>query len=102
MPVRTKLYFVRVVQNFKSAATPPASAIKLLPAILQGIANPVEPFSFKFFQNHLPLSLLDGVRDGLGKLAGLFEQFHDREANGFDRFHDGFLAAPVERLLSRR
>jgi len=48
--------------------------IKSLPKILQRVAYPVEPLGFKFVQNDLPPSLVDGIRDRLGKQPCLFDQ----------------------------
>jgi len=55
--------------------------LKSLPKILRRVAYPVEPLSFKFVQNDLPLSLLDGIRDRLGKQPDLFDQLEEGQAN---------------------
>jgi hypothetical protein len=51
----------RLCKCFMSASTPTTSAMKSSPTILQGVANPIQPFGFIFVQNRLPLSLLDGI-----------------------------------------
>jgi hypothetical protein len=76
MPAKTGRCFVRVCKiqvRFGSAA----SAIKSLPAILRRVANPVEPFSFTFLQDHLPLSLHAGFRDASRKVANLHGHVDD-------------------------
>jgi hypothetical protein len=45
--------------------------MELLPAILQWIANPIQPLGFAFVQSNLPLSLLQGIRDGFRNQTGL-------------------------------
>jgi hypothetical protein len=37
--------------------------IKLFPAIFRRVANPVEPFGFKFVQHNLPLPLLEEIHN---------------------------------------
>jgi hypothetical protein len=61
--------------------------LKSLPKILRRVAYPVEPLGFMFVQNDLPPSLLDGIRDCLGKQAGLFDQLEDGQANEFQCVH---------------
>jgi hypothetical protein len=56
----------------------------LLPAILLRIANPVEPLDFQLVQNDLLPPELDGLRNGLGKQAGLFNQLTQRQENELD------------------
>jgi len=55
--------------------------LKSLPKVLQRVAYPVEPFGFMFVQHDLPPSLLDGIRDRLGKQPDLFDQLEDGQAN---------------------
>lgn len=61
--------------------------IRSLAQILRRVADPVEPFGFKFVPNHLLPSLPDGIRDSLGKRPGLFGQVDDGQANEFQRMH---------------
>jgi hypothetical protein len=61
--------------------------LKSLPKILRRVAYPVEPLGFKFVQNDLPPSLACGIRDSLGKQAGLFDQLEDGQANEFHCVH---------------
>jgi hypothetical protein len=58
-----------------------------LSTILRRVADSVEPFGFTFVQNDLPLSLLDGIRDRLGKQPGLFGQLDDGQVNKFQYVH---------------
>jgi hypothetical protein len=58
-------------------------ALKLLPAILQRVANPVQPFGFTLVQDDLPLPLLDGVRDVFGDRADLLDHLDNGQINQF-------------------
>src|ERR1035441_9827318 len=64
-----------------------ATKLKSLSKILRRVAYPVEPFGLKFVQDCLPLSLLDGIRDGFGKQAGLFDQLGEGHANELQYVH---------------
>ena len=61
--------------------------LNLLPTILRRVADPVEPFGFKFVQNDLLPPLLDGIRDSLGKQPGLFDHADDGQANKLQCVH---------------
>lgn len=50
------------------------SNFQSLSEILVGVANPVEPFCFMLIQDGLPPPLLNGIRKGLRKQKGLFDQ----------------------------
>ena len=63
---------------FRLAAT---RTIKLSPAILRRVANPVESFGFPFVQDCLPLSLFAGVFHFLRQRADLFDQLNDGQVN---------------------
>ena len=54
-----------------------------------------------FVQNNLPSSLVDGIRDGLGKQPDLFDQLDEGQANELQGVHLNFLVA-VERRSSCR
>ena len=78
---------------FRLAAT---RTIKLSPAILRRVANPVEPFGFPFVQDRLLLSLLAGVGHRLRQRADLLDELNDGQANVFQGVHDDFFA-PADR-----
>jgi len=61
-----KIYFVQAAQIHVRR-----QPMKLLAAIFQRVANPVEPFGFTFVQDGLPLPALHGLHDFLGQLANL-------------------------------
>ena len=65
--------------------------MKLLPTILRRVADPVEPFDFKFLQNVLPPPLLDGIGDSLRKQPGLFSQLEGGQVNELQNIHYAFL-----------
>jgi hypothetical protein len=65
----------------------PGLESKSLPEILRRVAYPVEPFGFMFVQHELLAPLLGGIRNGLGKQAGLFEQSDDGQANELQYVH---------------
>jgi hypothetical protein len=50
------------------------SNFQSLSEILVGVANPVEPFGFMLIQDGLPPPLMNGIRKGLRKQKGLFDQ----------------------------
>jgi hypothetical protein len=77
------LFSSGLCKSFKCASTPPTSAIKSSPAILQRVANPIQPFGFTFVQDSLMLSLLDGIRDSFGNQADLLDQLEKSQANEF-------------------
>ena len=65
------------------------------PAILRGVADPVEPFSFKFLQNDLLPPLLDGIGDRLGQQPDLSGELKDGQANelwDLEDVHRAFLS----------
>jgi hypothetical protein len=64
--------------------------------VLRWVADPVEPFRFKFVQHELPLPFPGGIQDIPGKEPHLPEQLHEGRP---DRFH---FFASVKWLSSRR
>jgi hypothetical protein len=54
-----------------------------LAAILQRVANPVQPFGFIFIQDTLPLPLPDGFRDGFWNQANLLDPLDEGQVNKF-------------------
>src|SRR5882672_12859810 len=65
----------------------PSFWIKSLAKILPWIAYPVESFGFACVKHDPPPPLPGGVRGGLGKEPGLFDQLDDGQANEFQCVH---------------
>ena len=55
--------------------------------ILRRVAEPVEPFGFKFLQNDLPPPLRDGRPDRSGQPPGLFAQVEENPADALQGVH---------------
>jgi len=75
--------------------------LSLLPAILLWIADPVEPFNFQFVQHDLLPPFPEGIRDGLRKQAGLFEQLDEGQADVLEYVHGNFSAVGGWRFCFR-
>jgi hypothetical protein len=87
---RPNFYYLSGLCNgFRPAAK---RTLKLSPAILRRVANPVEPFGFPFVQDRLPLSLPAGVGHCLRQRADLFDQLNDGPVNELQGVHDNCFA----------